>query len=94
MDPTALATEFLKIYATSELKVKAEEEGKQHKEFSVEEVRDRIVALRQTKKRRESGELPPAKVLSSPSGSVKSTQSQKENRRLSGLGLLKMAKFW
>jgi hypothetical protein len=84
-----LAEAFLKIYETSEFRIKAEEEGKERKEFSKEEVRDRIVALRETRDRRKSGELPPAKVLNSP-GNVKREGSTE--RRLSGL--FRLAKFW
>jgi hypothetical protein len=86
---TELAEAFLKIYETSELKLKAEEEGKERKIFSKEEVRDRIIALRKTRDRRKSGELPPAKKLGSPA-SIKSQEPA--NRRLSGL--LQLAKFW
>ena len=86
LDPTKVAEEFLKIYATSEYRKKAEEQGKE-KEFSVEEVRDRIVALREVRERRKSGELPPAPKLGSPA-SVTSTAS----RRLSGF--FNFAKFW
>jgi hypothetical protein len=46
--------------------LKAEEEGKEKKEFALEEVRDRIIALRATRDRRKPGELPPAKTLDSP----------------------------
>ena len=46
--------------------MKAEEEGKEKKEFTLEEVTDRIIALRKTRDRRKSGELPPAKTLDSP----------------------------
>jgi uncharacterized small protein (DUF1192 family) len=87
LDPTKLAEEFLKIYATSEYRKKAEEEGKERKVFSVGEVRDRIVALREVRERRKSGDLPPAPTLGSPA-SVKSSAS----RRLSGF--LNFAKFW
>jgi uncharacterized small protein (DUF1192 family) len=87
LDPTKLAEEFLKIYATSEYRKKAEEEGKERKVFSVGEVRDRIVALREVRERRKSGDLPPAPKLGSPA-SVKSSAS----RRLSGF--LNFAKFW
>jgi hypothetical protein len=87
LDPTKLAEEFLKIYETSEYRKKAEEEGKEQKVFSVEEVRDRIVALREVRERRKSGDLPPAPKLGSPA-SVKSSAS----RRLSGF--FNFAKFW
>ena len=89
IDAMKLAEAFLKIYETSELKLKAEEEGKERKEFSKEEVKDRIIALRQTRERRKSGELPPARKLGSPA-SVKS--EEKGGRRLSGI--FSMAKFW
>ena len=89
IDPTKLAEVFLKIYETSELKLKAEEEGKERKEFTKEEVRDRIIALRKTRDRRRSGELPPAGKLDSPA-SVRSRETA--GRRLSGF--LQMAKFW
>ena len=89
LDPTKLAEEFLKIYEKSEFKTKALEEGKEKKVFTVEEVRDRIVALRDIRERRKSGELPPAPRLASPA-SIKS--EDKGSRRLSGL--LSYAKFW
>lgn len=84
-----LAEAFLKIYETSEFRIKAEQEGKERKEFSKEEVRDRIVALRKTRERRKSGELPPAKLLDSP-GKVKPEDNT--GRRISGL--FRLAKFW
>jgi len=87
IDATKLAEAFLKIYERSELKLKAEEEGKERKEFTVEEVRDRIIALRKTRDRRKSGELPPAKTLDSPA-SIKTTESAR--RRISGF----LGKFW
>ena len=89
IDASKLAEAFLEIYKTSEYRIKAEEEGKERKEFSKEEVRDRIIALRKTRDRRKSGELPPASKLGSPA-SVKSTDAS--GRRLSGF--LKLAKFW
>ena len=58
IDPMKLAESFLKVYETNEFRIKAEEKGKQGKEFSKDEVRDRIVALRETRNRRKSGELP------------------------------------
>lgn len=87
LDPAKLAEEFLKIYEKSEYRKKAEEEGKEKKEFTVEEVRDRIVALRDIRDRRKSGELPPAPKLGSPA-SIKSTAS----RRLSDL--FDFVRFW
>jgi hypothetical protein len=87
-DATELAEAFLQIYETSELKLKAEQTGKERKEFSREEVRDRILALRKTRDRRKSGELPPAKKLGSPTN----VKSQDPERRFSGL--LQRAKFW
>jgi hypothetical protein len=84
-----LAETFLKIYETSEFRIKAEEEGKERKQFSKEEVRDRIIALRETRERRKSGELPPAKLLNSP-GKVK--RQDNAERRLSGL--FRLPKFW
>lgn len=72
------------------------------KEFTVEEVRDRIVALRKIRDRRRSGELPPAKKLdlstpvkadnlSSPDvGSKSSRKTGELKRRLSGL----LGRFW
>ena len=89
IDASTLAEAFLKIYETSEYRIKAEEEGKESKEFSKEEVSDRIIALRKTRDRRKSGELPPAKKLGG-SADVKSTDMS--TRRLSGL--LNLAKFW
>lgn len=89
IDATELAEAFLKIYETSELKLQAEKEGKERKEFSKAEVRDRIIALRKTRDRRKSGDLPPAKTLASPA-SIRSQEST--NRRFSGL--LQLAKFW
>jgi hypothetical protein len=89
IDAAKLAEAFLEIYETSEYRIKAEDEGKERKEFSKEEVRDRIIALRKTRDRRKSGELPPARKLDSPA-SVKSTDTS--GRRLSGF--LKLAKFW
>jgi hypothetical protein len=87
VDPTKLAEEFLKLYAKSDLKLQAEREGKVMKEFSKEEVRDRIIALRQTRDRRRSGELPsPGKLLSP--ASIKSIENIK--RRVSGF----LAKLW
>jgi hypothetical protein len=65
IDTSKLAEAFLEIYETSEYRIKAEEEGKERKEFSKEEVRDRIIALRKTRDRRKSGELPPASKLGS-----------------------------
>jgi hypothetical protein len=60
------------------LKKKAEEEGKEKKEFTVDEVRDRIVALRKIRDRRRSGELPPAKRLDlTPRGSPEGRASVK-----------------
>jgi hypothetical protein len=88
LDPTELAQEFLKIYEKSEFRKKAEEEGKEHKVFSVEEVRDRIVALRDIRKRRKSGELPPAPKLHSPA----SIKSQTSLRRLSAF--FNFTRFW
>jgi len=87
LDPTKLAEEFLKIYEKSEYRKKAEEEGKEKKVFSVEEVRDRIIALRDIRERRKSGELPPAPKLGSPA-SIKSQAA----RRLSDF--FNFAKFW
>ena len=84
-----LAQEFLKIYETSEFRIKAEQEGKERKEFTKEEVRDRIVGLRETRDRRKSGELPPAGKLESPV-SIKTEETS--NRQFSGL--LNLAKFW
>src|SRR5205085_10050255 len=52
IDPTKLAEAFIRVYETSELKEKAEDEGMEKKEFTVEEVRDRIVALRKIRDRR------------------------------------------
>ena len=89
IDATKLAEEFLKIYETSEFRIKAEEEGKERKEFSKGEVRDRIIALRKTRERRKSGELPSAEKLGSPA-SLKTSEGT--NRRLSGF--LQFAKFW
>jgi len=89
IDASKLAEAFLKIYELSDYRIKAEEEGKERKVFSEEEVRDRIIALRKTRDRRKSGELPPANKLGSPA-SVKTTDSS--GRRLSGF--LKLAKFW
>jgi hypothetical protein len=63
MDTITLAEEFLKIYETSEFKKMAEKEGKSRKQFSKEEVVNRIIALRETRDRRKFGELPPAKRL-------------------------------
>jgi len=89
IDPTILAEEFLKIYEKSELKKKAEDQGKAHKHFSKEEVRDRIIALRQTRDRRKSGELPPPGTINTQSpASTKSTNSLR--RRISGF----FGKFW
>jgi hypothetical protein len=88
IDPTTLAEEFLKIYEKSELKKKAEEEGKERKQFTMEEVRDRIVALRKTRDRRKSGELPPAGTVDMSPASVKSTNSLR--RQISGF----FGKFW
>lgn len=88
IDPTKLAEAFLKIYETSEYRIKAEQEGKERKEFTKEEVRDRIIALRKTRDRRKSGELPPAGKLASPA----SVKSETDKKRLSGL--LNLAKFW
>lgn len=87
IDPTKLAEAFLKLYETSEFKQKAEQEGKKMKQFTKEEVRDRIVALRKTRDRRRSGELPPAGKLGSPA-SIKSNGTI--GRRLSGL----FSKLW
>ena len=91
IDPTKLAEAFIRIYETSELKKKAEEEGMEKKEFTVEEVRDRIVALRKIRDRRKSGELPPAKRLDQ----MESPGERGEGiggmrRRISGI----FGKFW
>jgi hypothetical protein len=89
IDALKLAEAFLKLYETSEYRIKAEEEGKERKQFSKEEVRDRILALRETRDRRKSGELPPAKILGSPANGK---GTDKGTRRLSGI--LQLAKFW
>ena len=89
-DPTKLAEAFLEIYSTSELKIKAENEGKGHKEFTKEEVRDRIIAMRDVRERRKSGELPPARKLSNPASVNGGDKPQV--RRISGL--LQLTKFW
>jgi len=90
--PTRLAEAFIRIYETSELKKKAEEEGKEKKEFMVEEVRDRIIALRKIRDRRRSGDLPPARRLDG--GSPKAGDSVKKvaegKRRFSGI----LGRFW
>jgi hypothetical protein len=91
IDATKLAEEFLKIYETSEYRIKAEEEGKEKKEFSKEEVRDRIIALRETRDRRKSGELPPADKL--PKSPASGKGGETVTRRLSGL-LHLASKFW
>ena len=88
VDVTRVAEEFLKIYESSEYRIKAEDEGKERKEFSKDEVRDRIIALRKTRDRRRSGELP-AEKLGNP-GAV--TGENTTRQRLSGL--LNLARFW
>ena len=61
------------------------------KEFTVEEVRDRIVALRKIRDRRKSGELPPARRLD---------QMESPGERGEGVGGIKrrisgiFGKFW
>lgn len=90
IDADKLAEAFLKIYETSELKLKAEEEGMETKGFSKQEVKDRIIALRETRERRKSGELPPAETLDSAT-SLKPGENL-VHRRLSGI--LSVAKFW
>jgi hypothetical protein len=94
IDPTKLAEAFLRIYEKNELKLKAEIEGKEKKAFSKEEVRDRIIALRKTRDRRKSGELPPAKTLDSPAknNSPASIGGKTVGRRISGI--FEKAKFW
>jgi hypothetical protein len=74
--------------------LKAEEEGKEKKEFTLEEVRDRIIALRKTRDRRKSGELPPAKTLDSPKAldSPASKNGEAGSRRIS-FGIFG-TKFW
>jgi hypothetical protein len=86
VDAMKLAKAFLEIYENSEFRIKAEEQGMEHKEFSKEEVRDRIIALRQTRDRRKSGDLAPAKKLDD------LRDGGKKGPRLSGL--LNLAKFW
>jgi hypothetical protein len=79
------------------LKKKAEEEGMEKKAFTVEEVRDRIVALRKIRDRRRSGELPPARRLDE-KGTVGGEKGEKGQegegmgvrRRISGI----FGKFW
>jgi len=87
VDPTKLAEIFLKLYETHELRLRAEKEGKAMKEFSKEEVRDRIIALRKTRDRRRSGEIPLPAKLGSPA-SVRSIDSIR--RRFSGF----LSKLW